>query len=87
MRRLSDELSAQPVTPEGFKMISRVQLWEELRQTHAHNNTLKFAYLLRVYIAGSAGTSQLLPEMAGAALFGPVREAGTLCGYEIILRG
>ncbi len=83
----SDELSAQPVTPEGFKMVSRVQLWEELRQTHAHNNTLKYAYLLRVYIAGSAGTSQLLPEMAGAALFGPVREAGTLGGHEIIRAG
>ncbi|MBK9745990.1 MAG: ATP-binding protein [Chloroflexi bacterium] len=81
---VNDDPSAQPVTPEGFKMISRVQLWEELRQTHAHNNTLKFAYLLRVYIAGSAGTSQLLPEMAAAALFGPVRDAGTLGGYEIL---
>lgn len=79
-----DEVGAQPVTPEGFKLVSRVQLWEELRQTHAHNNYLKYAYLLRVYIAGSAGTSQLLPEMAAAALFGPLRDAGQVGGYEIM---
>ena len=59
--------------------LARVQLWQKLQTDHAHLQRLQSAYLLRVYVAGSAGTSQLLPEMAAAALLEPLRddEAGS----------
>ncbi len=79
-----------PVTPTGDEMnrhLARVQLWEKLQMKHVQLNYLRYAYLLRVYIAGSAGTSQLLPEMTASAMFGPLRDNGQNGGYEIIRAG
>lgn len=44
------------------------------------------AYVLRVNVAGAAGTSPLLPETVAAAMFGPVYPAnGALIGgYEVV---
>ena len=58
------------------RQMARVQLWQKLQTDHAHLQSLQAAYLLRVYVAGSAGTSQLLPEMSAAALLEPLSETG-----------
>lgn len=78
----------ESVTPGALPMdrhLALVQLWEKLQMRRAQLNRLDAAYLLRVYVAGSAGTSQLLPEMAAAALFGSVREQSGGC--EIVRVG
>ncbi|MEO8394370.1 MAG: DUF87 domain-containing protein, partial [Chloroflexota bacterium] len=65
--------------------LAHVQLWQKLQTDHAHLQSLQSAYLLRVYVAGSAGTSQLLPEMTAAALLEPLSEieGGQQGGYQI----
>lgn len=76
----------QLVAPNGQgleQQLVRAQVWEKLQQNSTQLNSLRFAYLLRVYVAGSAGTSQLLPEMAAAALFGPMRGGAHYGGCEI----
>ncbi|HVU10735.1 MAG TPA: type IV secretion system DNA-binding domain-containing protein, partial [Phototrophicaceae bacterium] len=63
------------------------QLWERLEFQEMQMHSLNAAYLLRIYVAGSAGTSQLLPEMAAAALFAAQQVNGQLGGSEIIRAG
>lgn len=64
--------------------LTRVQLWEKIRQAQTQSLS-SAAYLLRIYVAGSAGASQLLPEMAAAALFEPLHGGGG--GYAIMRAG
>ncbi len=63
------------------------QLWEQLQIQQMRMNSLNSAYLLRIYVAGSAGTSQLLPEMAAAALFASQQVNGQIGGSEIMRAG
>ena len=67
------------------RQMARVQLWQKRQSDHTHLHNLQSAYLLRLTIAGSAGTSQLLPEMAAVALLEPLAEAegGQQGGYTI----
>lgn len=58
------------VVAHNSAAIAFVKLREKLQRVQMHNS-LNAAYVVRIYAAGSAGTSQLLPEMAAAALFEP----------------
>ncbi|MDX2160050.1 MAG: type IV secretion system DNA-binding domain-containing protein [bacterium] len=87
--------SEQPITPEGFNapaMMSRLNQMSQMERTRGHFVRLSYlrsAYIVRINVAGHAGTSKLLPEMIAASLLGPLRDGGENGGYEIMraLRG
>ncbi len=84
-----------PVSPEGITMpgmMSRLSHISQLEKSRIHfyrMNYLRSAYILRVNVAGHAGTSQLLPEMTASALLAPLRDNGETGGYNVMraLRG
>ncbi len=85
----------QPVTPEGFNapaMMSRLNQISQMERSREHFIRLSYlrsAFLVRLNVAGHAGTSKLLPEMIASAFLGPMRDNGENGGYEIMraLRG
>lgn len=55
------------------------------RQTHhARMDYLRYAFVLRVNVVGSQGTSRLLPHIAAATFMGPLRDKSDSGGYEIM---
>lgn len=79
----------ESVTPGGYSLdnmkrqLAQQQQWQKLNITSQRLAFLQNSFIIRVYVAGTAGTSQLLPEMAASTLFGPLQDGGVNGGYLI----
>lgn len=89
----SGESGLDPVTPGGYSLnymkrqLAQQQQWQKLNIADQRLTYLQNGFVMRVYVTGSAGTSQLLPEMAASTLFGPIQDGGVNGGYQIIRPG
>ncbi|NLX17648.1 MAG: hypothetical protein GXY45_11885, partial [Ramlibacter sp.] len=87
-RRLaSGEVAQLPPDDPASQWWQSMQLWDQTKTNRRLVDTLRSqAYVMGVTVAGSAGSSTLLPEAVAATLFGPARSTGesTQGGYEII---
>ncbi|MCK6576710.1 MAG: type IV secretion system DNA-binding domain-containing protein [Anaerolineae bacterium] len=82
-----------PVTPSGYsinylkRQLAQQQQWQKLNIADQRLTVLQNGYVMRVYVAGSEGTSQLLPEMAASTLFAPLQDGGVNGGCQILRPG
>ncbi|MBL8130279.1 MAG: type IV secretion system DNA-binding domain-containing protein [Anaerolineae bacterium] len=89
----SGESGMDPVTPSGYsinylkRQLAQQQQWQKLNIADQRLTVLQNGYVMRVYVAGSEGTSQLLPEMAASTLFAPLQDGGVNGGYQILRPG
>ncbi|MBK8026940.1 MAG: hypothetical protein IPK19_37525 [Chloroflexi bacterium] len=87
------EPGLDPVSPAGFSLnfmkrqLAQQQQWQKLTIADQRLTYLQNGFVMRVYVAGSEGTSQLLPEMAASTLFAPLQDGGVSGGYQILRPG
>ncbi len=74
-----------PVLPDAARLDQQFAAVQLLEMQQVQMDSLRAAYLMRLYVAGSAGASQLLPEMTAAALLAPQHER--IGGCEIVRAG
>lgn len=78
------------VTPGGAtlnnmrRQLAQQQQWQKLNVADQRLTYLQNGFILRIYVAGAEGSSQLLPEMAAATLLAPLQDNGFNGGFQVL---
>jgi hypothetical protein len=86
----SDLMGLEGVTPGGASLsfmkrqLAQQQQWQKLNVADQRLTYLQNGFIMRVYVAGTDGTSQLLPEMTASTVFAPLQDNGFSGGYQVL---
>jgi hypothetical protein len=78
------------VTPGGAsisfmkRQLAQQQQWQKLNVADQRLTYLQNGFIMRVYVAGAHGTSQLLPDMTASTVFAPLQDNGFSGGYQVL---